>query len=747
MFMRPEVSMVAGRRVLFFLFFLSGFCSLVYQVVWTRMAFASFGVIAPVLSVVISVFMLGLSVGAWGGGRWIGTRRKKTARAVLLFYALTELTIGVGAFAVPRLFDLGERIMLFAGSTDSVAYLLLSAVILVFSILPWCILMGATTPLVMAYLQEREQQSTESFSFLYVANVLGAMSGAALAAVVLIEVFGFKGVLAGAAAGNLTISMISGYLAWRQSPPYERASTQWASPLKLELEARRLRTGRLLKWLLFCTGFSAMAMEVVWARAFTPVLRTQVYSFAMIIFAYLGATFVGSTIYRRDVQRSRVRSLSGLLSLISVAAFLPIVLNDGRFLSSRFLVTYGVNSVILLLSIWPLCALLGYLTPGLIDEQALGKPAAAGKAYAVNICGCILGPLVASYVLLPSMGERHALILLALPFLIFFFITRQSLPSWYRNAIYAGIGSLLIWSLVYSIDFADYASQTIPPAQVRRDYAASVVSAGKDLGKLLFVNGVGVTHLAPETKFMIHLPLLVHTGKAESALIICFGMGTTFRSGVTWDIETTAVELVPSVKEAFGFYHSDAAKILSNPRAHIVVDDGRRYLKRTRQKFDVVVIDPPPPVETAGSSLLYSEEFYELVKQRLKPNGIVQVWYPRARFDVEQAILRSVQNSFSHMQCFDSLSVEGTHVLASMEPITVPSGKELAAKMPAAAATDLLEWSSSEDLPAYLNGVLAHHFANPGALNPDLSVRITDDRPYNEYFLLRRWGLLKIAKP
>jgi spermidine synthase len=67
--------------------------------------------------------------------------------------------------------------------------------------------------------------------------------------------------------------------------------------------------------------------------------------------------------------------------------------------------------------------------------------------------------------------------------------------------------------------------------------------------------------------------------------------------------------------------------------------------------------------------------------------------------------------------------------------------------MPAAAATDLLEWSSSEDLPTYLNGVLAHHFANAGALNPDLSVRITDDRPYNEYFLLRRWGLLKIAKP
>jgi spermidine synthase len=205
--------------------------------------------------------------------------------------------------------------------------------------------------------------------------------------------------------------------------------------------------------------------------------------------------------------------------------------------------------------------------------------------------------------------------------------------------------------------------------------------------------------------------------------------------------------LVPSVKDAFGFYHADAARILSNPRAHIVIDDGRRYLKRTRQKFDVVVMDPPPPVEAAGSSLLYSEEFYELVKQRLKPNGIIQAWYPRARFDVEQAILRSVQNSFPYVQCFDSVSKGGTHVLASIEPIPIPNGEELAAKMPAAAAIDLMEWSTSENLPAYLNVILTQHLASDRVLNPDPSLRITDDRPYNEYFLLRRFGLLKIAKP
>src|SRR6266404_7268925 len=107
------------RPLLFLLFFVSGFCSLVYQLVWTRMAFASFGIITPVLSVVISVFMLGLSVGAWAGGKWIGVLVKKSGLSAVSFYALSEFIIGLGAFAVPKLFALGEQLLLSTGSSDS----------------------------------------------------------------------------------------------------------------------------------------------------------------------------------------------------------------------------------------------------------------------------------------------------------------------------------------------------------------------------------------------------------------------------------------------------------------------------------------------------------------------------------------------------------------------------------------------------------------------------------------------------
>src|SRR5580765_5727053 len=103
------------RRILFALFFISGFASLVYQVVWTRLAFASFGIITPVLSVVISVFMLGLALGSWAGGQWIHPLVKRSGLPAIHFSALAEFFIGLGAFGVPFLFRSGENLLLGAG--------------------------------------------------------------------------------------------------------------------------------------------------------------------------------------------------------------------------------------------------------------------------------------------------------------------------------------------------------------------------------------------------------------------------------------------------------------------------------------------------------------------------------------------------------------------------------------------------------------------------------------------------------
>ena len=322
------------RSVLFVLFFISGFCGLVYQVVWTRMAFAAFGIIMPVLSIVLSVFMLGLATGSAAGGKWIPALSARTRLSGAFFYGFAELMIGAGAFAVPNLFAAGQRMLLGAGETNSFDYLSLSAVVLAFSLFPWCFFMGTTFPFMMAYIREDETHDTQNFSFLYTANVLGAMTGTFLTAVVFIELCGFHQTLHIAATGNFCIALASAWLGLKRGknspkqsgteplspPPHPNPLPQGGEGEVPGFEVHkevtvtspedrgqsRWRQGTpFLRWILFSTGFCAMAMEVVWTRAFTPVLKTQVYSFALIVFAYLGATFIGSLRYRRHSKGTR----------------------------------------------------------------------------------------------------------------------------------------------------------------------------------------------------------------------------------------------------------------------------------------------------------------------------------------------------------------------------------------------------------------------------------------------------------
>jgi spermidine synthase len=274
---------------------------------------------------------------------------------------------------------------------------------------------------------------------------------------------------------------------------------------------------------------------------------------------------------------------------------------------------------------------------------------------------------------------------------------------------------------------------------------------GEGMGRGLLVNGIGMTKLTTITKCMTHLPLALHQGKAESVLVICFGMGTSYRAALSWDVQTTVVELVPGVKAAFGYYHADAEYWANHPKGHIVVDDGRRFLKRTAEKFDVIVIDPPPPIEAAGSSLLYSKEFYELARQHLKPGGILQMWAPSgdvsehnslAQQSAYRAVAGSIHDAFPHVRAYRSLEGWGVHYLASVEPLPGLTVPEFFARLPVTANSDLLEWIPREPLEKLLTPMLADPWNLKQLLPTDPHQRITDNHPFNEYFLLRSWGWL-----
>ena len=199
------------------------------------------------------------------------------------------------------------------------------------------------------------------------------------------------------------------------------------------------------------------------------------------------------------------------------------------------------------------------------------------------------------------------------------------------------------------------------------------------------------------------------------------------------------VELVPSVPKLFTYYHPDGNQVLASPLAHVVIDDGRRYLERVPQQYDAIIIDPPPPVPAAGSSLLYSRDFYELAKQRLRPGGILQQWLPPEGDAVDQAaIARALAEVFPYVRVYGSVYIKGLHYFASMNPIPERTAQELAGRMPASAVADMMEWGPAKT-PAEQFALMLSNPSSSAALiarSPNTPA-LQDDRPVNEYYMLR----------
>ena len=753
----------------FVFFFVSGFCSVLYEIVWLRLAMAQFGVTSALVSIVLSMFMAGLGLGSWGSGRLIRAYKSRERIPALRLYALAELLIGTSALVVPYQFLWGRQLLERLAVSSSWSYYLGSGICIAFTLIPWCACMGATIPLAMLAIRERYAKKSErSFSYLYLANILGAVVGTTIP-LLLIELYGFRNTLRIGAACNALLTLCAFILSVTRSEKsgeqraeqhgerlYEqrRDGASYVSTMNLAPAPHPGAATAKPLVLLFLTGLTSLAMEVVWIRQFTPFLGTVVYAFAAILATYLVSTFIGLQIYRLWSQKNRQEGrliwvLLGFFAVLSLVAANP---------NLRF---YGLSQLARLpIGIAPFSAALGFVTPLLVDRWSRGDPARAGKAYALNILGCILGPLLSGFVLLPLISERWVLLTLALPWLLLAVLPLGSSDEikpdeakprvgWQTGFSYAVV--LLTLTLVFSqTSFEDQFSQgrlaqnRLPGDEARRgevlrDNTATIVATGEGKNKRLLVNGVGITGLTPITKFMAHLPLAYLDRPPQNALVVCFGMGTTFRSLLSWGIPVTAVELVPSVPKVFGFYHPDGPELLRSPLSHLVIDDGRRYLERTTEQYDVITIDPPPPVEAAGSSLLYSKEFYAIISRRLRPGGILQQWLPGGDAVVHASVARALKESFPYVRVFHSVQEWGYHFLASDQPLPDRTAAELAARLPAGAARDFVEWGPEATPELQFADILQREFPLDQMIaEAPQAPALYDDRPQNEYNAIRR---------
>ena len=719
-------------RWYFGFFFVSGFCSILYELVWLRLAMAQFAVTTALISIVLSVFMIGLGVGSWGAGRYL--RGGKTSIPALRLYAFTELLIGISAIVVSRELIWGRMLLekLDAGIPLPVTeYYIAAGLCIALTLVPWCACMGATFPFAMAAIQQTfSSQSARSFSYLYLANVLGAVAGAAVP-LLLIELCGFSGTLHVGELLNFCLAATAFAISLGRKQQDEE-HTQAASLSLPPVPPLASRSQVWSYFLLFATGFTSMGVEVVWIRLFTPALGTVVYAFAAILGLYLGATYVGSLIYRRG--RFDTHAPSNLfLTLLAISVLLPLLVCDPRVQMIKPLRVAGIL---------PFSLAVGLITPMVLDRFSQGDPDRAGRGYAINIAGCVLGPLVSGFLLLPLLGERFTLLAFALPWIVASFRGRQNpatAETFSRSIIRPLLASAISLVLVYAT--RSFESQ-FTPREVRRDSTATVTAIGASrFEKRLLVNGIGMTVLTPITKMIAHLPLAFLPRQPKNALVICFGMGTTYRSMLSWGVHSTAVELVPSVVSEFPFFHADADQLLRSRLSRVVIDDGRFYLERSKEQFDVIAIDPPPPVEAAGSSLLYSKEFYSVAKLHLAPDGILQQWFPMDARDptITASVAKSLRESFPYVRAFRSIEGWGCHFLASNSQLPPLSAADLAGRLPPAAVADLLEWGPAPTAEQQFAGVLNQELSLDSLMAEDPGVpALQDDRPVNEYFILRR---------
>jgi spermidine synthase len=174
----------------------------------------------------------------------------------------------------------------------------------------------------------------------------------------------------------------------------------------------------------------------------------------------------------------------------------------------------------------------------------------------------------------------------------------------------------------------------------------------------------------------------------------------------------------------------------------LVVDDGRRFLDGSTQTYDVIVIDPPPPPQSPGTSLLYSREFYSVIRQHLSKGGILEEWFFDDKSDpaIKASTAKSLEQSFPYVRAFPAVSGQGIYFLASNDPIPPTPASVLASRMPPSAVSDFVEWGPRKTASDQFDYVLSHE------LNVDQLIAqapqvpaLRDDAPINEYFLLRTW--------
>jgi len=680
-------------RLLLACFFTSGLTGLIYEILWTRMIVQIIGTAPFAITIVLTTFMGGLGLGSYVASRTID--RVKNPMVLVRIYGVLEVVIGAYCLVLPgilsvfrpvyaliynRLFDhfMPYSLLTFAGCT----------VILLVPV----VCMGATLPILCRFYVTSLVHLGTRTGRLYGLNTLGAAVGALLCGFWLIPLLGVSGTLflAVSANGLIGLACIGASIRVRL-PATEDAPAHTSHRDITPAYGPALVAAALVVFA--ASGFCSMAYEVIWTKLLALVVGPTTYSFTLVLVTFITCLAMGSLFFGwlGDRTERPMRLLLGTQFGAAVSALLVSqILGDSQLFFSKLLYhskdhfvwmnVAKATSIFLFMLAPAFCLGATFPLVGKIytnSVSSLGR--SLGMAYTLNTVGAVLGSFSAGFILVPWIGKEKSLsLIVAVQILTSLVVTGMTLArergrAWKLSVVaLSGIAALVLCGAVPRWDrhllskgiyhrFSDSGvdlgalgwgeALLKGPEILGRTKQGELVYYGDGIGGFTTVTKYPYPFGEPtytmansgkadassrgdmETQTLLaHLPMLLHA-QPKTVMVLGLASGITAGEVLYYPMETLDVlEISQQVAEASRFFLPWNNHVLSDPRTHLIVQDARAHLQLTDRIYDVVISEPSNPW-MAGLATLFTQDFFQLVKDRLGPDGIFVQWFHTYRMD------------------------------------------------------------------------------------------------------------------
>ena len=649
------------------IFFISGLCGLVYEVLWVRTLGLVLGVTVYATSIVLASYMAGLAAGSYFTGR-LADRKAGNAPSALFWYGLLEILITLSSLLASFTFMSMSR----PGGLilpQPIAYA--TAGILLF--IP-TFFMGGTLPVISRYFIVDAARSGRTAGFMYGLNTLGGVTGCLLAGFLLVRVMGVQNATLAALLVNFCIGVAA--LAMSRGAHVCQAARA-AAVEPPEGNDFLLKNRYVLLLIIYgISGFCSLGYEVLWTRALVFSIGNDTYAFSLMLATFLLGIGLGSVIASRFVKRlAGLIAFLGLLQvLIGVTVFLGtdalyrmdvivdwIWLHTGQNWPAAVAARFSGTALVMLAP----AMLIGALFPlvnSIVAARASvkgGISRSIGTVYGVNTLGTIVGSLAAGFVLIPVLGITNSILLLAVLNVLLGVACFIGQQRW--SYFLAGLAVLCLLVPATRI----YASRDPFPmraAGLSREgpsqlvyykegatASVAVVKTG-DSTVMLSVNGVYTAYTTIDD-LQVHyllgyLPYFLCPEPAE-ALVIGLGLGVTAASLHSAGMHVDCVELAREEIGSAPYLGRYNDSIVGKKDFSLIIGDGRHHLRTVKKRYDIITSNA---VHVRLSPYLYTEEFYTLCKARLTPQGVVCQWLPSNNLPEKEfkQLIRAFQSVFPH---------------------------------------------------------------------------------------------------